>query len=99
MVLFYEIEGKWSVGYETYYTGSQFDEFYSSKQGFWTMGAMVMRYFERVSLFANFENFTNVMQSDFEPLVLPPVNMPTFNSIWAPTDGFVFNAGIKFKII
>lgn len=99
IVLFYEIEEKWSIGYETYYTGSQFDEFYDPKQDFLTMGVMVMRYFERFSLFANFENFTNVMQSDFEPLVLPPVNTPGFNSIWAPTDGFVFNAGIKFKIL
>jgi len=99
IVLFYEIEKKWSVGYETYYTGSQFDEFYDSKQDFLTMGVMVMRYFKRVSVFANFENFTNVMQTNFEPLVLPPVNTPTFNSIWAPTDGFVFNAGIKVKIL
>jgi iron complex outermembrane receptor protein len=99
IVLFYEIEDKWSVGYETYYTGSQYDEYYDLKQGFLTMGVMVMRYFKRYSVFANFENFTNVMQTNFEPLVSPPLNTPTFNSIWAPIDGFVFNAGIKVKIL
>ena len=97
-VLFYEVEGKWSIGYELYYTGSQFDEMYDAKSEFWTMGFMVMRFFENFSLFINFENFTNVIQSDYEPLVLPPTNNPTFPDIWAPTDGFVFNGGIKIEI-
>lgn len=98
-VLIYEIEEKWSAGYELYYTGSQFDEMYNSKSDFWTMGLMLMKHFEKLSLFINFENFTNVMQSDYEPLVLPPYNNPTFPDIWSPTDGFVFNGGIKLKIL
>ena len=63
------------------------------------MGFMVMRYFKKLSLFINFENFTNVIQSDFEPLVLPPTSNPTFPDIWAPTDGFVFNGGFKIDIL
>ena len=98
-VLFYEIEEKWSIGYELYFTGSQFDEMYEAKSEFWTMGFMVMRYFERFSMFINFENFTDVIQSDYEPLVLPPTNNPSFPDIWAPTDGFVFNGGIKIDIL
>ncbi len=98
-VLFYEIEDKWSAGYELYYTGKQYDNFYDEKTDFWTMGVMLMRYFEKFSLFINFENFTNVIQTDFEPLVLPPANNPTFPDIWAPTDGFVFNGGIKIKLL
>jgi iron complex outermembrane receptor protein len=97
-VLFYEIEDKWSAGYEVYYTGKQFDNLYKTKKDYWTMGVMIMRHFERFSVFANFENFTNVIQSNFEPLVTPPTNNPTFPDIWAPTDGFVFNGGIKFKL-
>jgi iron complex outermembrane receptor protein len=97
-VLFYEIEEKWSAGYEVYYTGQQYDNLYNSKNDFWTMGIMLMRHWERLSVFVNFENFTNIMQSDYEPLVLPPTNNPTFPDIWAPTDGFVFNGGIKFSI-
>jgi iron complex outermembrane receptor protein len=98
IVLFYEVEEKWSAGYEVYYTGSQLDESYVLKPEYWTMGIMLMRYFKRVSVFINFENFTDVIQSDFEPLVLPPVNSPTFSNIWAPTDGFVFNGGFKLRI-
>jgi iron complex outermembrane receptor protein len=98
VVLFYEIEEKWSAGYEVYYTGKQFDNLYNQKTDYWTMGIMVMRHWESISLFVNFENFTNVMQSDFESLVLPPTNNPSFPDIWAPTDGFVFNGGIKIRI-
>lgn len=98
LVLFYEIEDKWSAGYEVYYTGKQFDNLYKTKTDYLTMGVMIMRHFERFSVFANFENFTNVLQSNFEPLVTPPVNNPSFPNIWAPTDGFVFNGGIKFRL-
>lgn len=98
MVSMYEIEDKWSAGYELYYTGIQIDESYASKPDYWTMGFMVMRYFKRITLFINFENFTNVIQTDFEPLVQPPTNNPKFSDIWSPTDGFVFNAGFKLNI-
>lgn len=98
-VWMYEIEEKWSIGYELYYTGSQFDESYDSKSDYWMMGFMVMKYFEKLALFINFENFTNVIQSDFEPLVLPPYTHPNFPDIWSPTDGFVFNGGFKLTIL
>jgi iron complex outermembrane receptor protein len=99
IVIFYEIEDNWSAGYELYYTGKQFDEMYDLKSEFWMMGIMLMKHFKRLSVFINFENFTNVMQSDFEPLVLPPFNNPTFPDIWAPSDGFVFNGGFKLNIL
>ncbi len=98
-VLMYEDEEKWSVGYELYYTGTQYDDLYDAKPDYWMMGFMVMRFFEKFSLFINFENFTNVIQSNYEPLVLPPTSSPTFPDIWAPTDGFVFNGGVKIKIL
>ncbi|WP_167618532.1 TonB-dependent receptor [Maribellus sediminis] len=98
-VLMYEIEEKWSAGYELYYTGKQYDNVYHTKTDYWIMGAMLMRMFENFSVFINFENFTNTNQSKFEPLVLPPYNSPTFTDIWAPTDGFVFNGGVKISIL
>ena len=98
-VLLYEIEEKWSAGYELYYTGYQYDNLYNRKSDYWMMGVMLMRMFERFSVFINFENFTNTHQAQFEPLVLPPTNRPTFTDIWAPTDGFVFNGGVKFSLL
>jgi iron complex outermembrane receptor protein len=53
----------------------------------------------RVSLFANVENLLNVRQTKYDPLVLPrraPSGTWTVDG-WAPTDGIVFNAGVKFK--
>ena len=97
-VLYYEIEEKWSAGYELYYTGNQFNELYYRKSDYFVMGFMVMRKFEKLSIFVNFENFTNTLQSDYEPLVLPPYDEPVFPDIWAPTNGFVFNTGLKYFI-
>jgi outer membrane receptor for ferrienterochelin and colicins len=99
IVIFYEIEDNWSAGYELYYTGRQFDEMYDLKSDFWMMGIMLMKHFKRLSVFINFENFTNVLQTNFEPLVLPPYNNPTFPDIWAPSDGFVFNGGFRLNIL
>jgi iron complex outermembrane receptor protein len=95
-VLYYEVENKWSAGYELYYTGSQFDEMYDKKPEFWVMGIMIMRHFKKLAVFINFENFTNVIQTNYEPLVLPPYNNPSFPDIWAPSDGFVFNGGLRY---
>lgn len=98
LVLMYDKEEKWSIGYELYYTGWQYDEKYIKKPDYWMMGFMVMRHFERISVFINFENFTNTIQTNYEPLVSPPFDNPTFPDIWAPTDGFVFNCGFKWSI-
>ena len=97
--MLYETEGKWTAGYELYYTGTQYDEEYNLKQSYWIMGIMAMRHFQKFSVFINFENFTNVIQSNFEPLVLPPYNNPSFPDIWAPSDGFVFNGGIRINLL
>ena len=98
IVLFYELEDNWSVGYEAYYTGSQFDNDFDLKPDYWMMGVMVMKHFEKVSLFVNFENFTNTIQTNFEPLVNEPYSNPTFNDIWTSTAGFVVNGGVKVKL-
>ncbi|MGB0391761.1 MAG: TonB-dependent receptor [Salibacteraceae bacterium] len=97
-VFIYELEDNWSAGYELYYTGQQFDNSFDKKSDYWTMGFMVMKHFEHITLFANFENFTNTIQTNYEPLVNDPVSNPTFNDIWAPTAGFVFNGGVKINV-
>jgi iron complex outermembrane receptor protein len=96
--MMYDKEQKWSIGYELYYTGHQFDSFYDEKPDYWIMGFMVMRYFGKFVGFINFENFTNVLQTNYDPLVLPPADNPTFPDIWAPSDGFIFSAGIKIQV-
>ena len=94
----YEVEEKWRIGYEVYYTGEQLLSDNSKTRDYWMMGFMVMREFERLSLFINFENFTDARQSRYQDMVLPPHSDPTFTEIWAPTDGFVANGGFIFRL-
>jgi outer membrane receptor for ferrienterochelin and colicins len=98
MSLLYEKEKKWKIGYELYYTSSQFRSDYTKTPGYWVMGAMAMRTFRKINVFINFENFTDTRQSRFEQMYTPPVSNPHFKDIWAPIEGFVANAGIKLDI-
>jgi iron complex outermembrane receptor protein len=63
------------------------------------MGFMAMRMVGKFSFYVNFENFNNTIQSDFEPLVIPPYDEPVFPDFWAPVEGFIFNAGVKYQIL
>lgn len=95
-VLVYETE-KWRIGYETYYTGKQFLSNGTQTTDFITMGLLLVKNFKKGTVFMNFENFTDRRQSRFSPLVLPPREDPEFPEIYAPTDGFIFSAGIIIR--
>jgi len=96
MILMYETED-WRVGYELYYTGKQFLSDRSQTSDYSTMGLLVQKMTGFGSLYVNFENFTDVRQSRFTSVVLPPHNNPTFTELFAPTDGFIFSFGIIWK--
>lgn len=97
--LMYEVEHRWRVGYELYYVGQQYRSDYSQTPDYWMMGFMAMREFKRASVFINFENFTDTRQSRFQAMFEPPATNPMHTEIWAPTDGFVANAGVLFRLI
>ena len=96
--LMYEQDHKWRIGYEIYYIGQQFRSDYSRTRDYWMMGFMVLREFKHASIFINFENFTDARQSRYQSMITPPHSDPTFTEIWAPTDGFVANAGLIIKL-
>ncbi len=96
-VFMFEQDEKWRIGYEVYYTGKQFRSDYSETQDYWVMGLMAMREFEHISLFINFENFTDTRQSRYQSMITPPNTNPSFTEVWAPTDGFVANIGLIIK--
>ncbi|MGB1207347.1 MAG: TonB-dependent receptor [Chitinophagales bacterium] len=98
MVLMYEND-KWRIGYEAYYTGKQRLSNGSETTDFVTMGLMVQKHFKWGSPFINFENFTDRKQSRFseEVSTVANHNMPVFREIYAPTDGFIFTAGVVIK--
>ena len=95
-VLMYENE-KWRIGYEAYYTGKQLLSDGTSTKDFVIMGLLIQKHFDWGSPFINFENFTDRRQARFSNEVSPPHESPIFNEIYAPTDGFIFSAGVVLK--
>ncbi len=93
-VLVYEEEGKWRIGLEAYYTGEQFRRDFTMTDNYWIAGLMILRKFEHISVYTNFENFTDTRQSRFENINLRNETNPEQLDIWAPLEGFVVNAGI-----
>ena len=93
-VLVYEVEGKWRVGLEAYYTGDQFRRDFTRTDNYWITGLMILRKFKHISVYSNFENFTDTRQSRLENINLANEMNPEQLDIWAPLEGFVINAGV-----
>ena len=93
-VLVYEEEGKWRIGLEAYYTGEQYRRDFTRTDNYWITGLMVLRKFKHISLYSNFENFSDTRQSRFENINLGSDMNPEQLDIWAPLEGFVVNFGI-----
>lgn len=96
-VLVYEQHEKWRIGYELYYTGKQFRSDYTRTDDYIEMGLMIMRSFEKVSFYLNFENFLDTRLSKFESPVLGTPQKPEFAEIWAITEGRVINGGVILR--
>ncbi len=97
LTLMYEKEDNFKFGLEGYYTDNQFLYNGNRTPSFWEFGFMAQKTFNKVSLFINFENFTDQRQSNYKTVANPPHNNPSFDDIWNHTEGFVFNGGIKLK--
>ncbi|MBG6188313.1 TonB-dependent receptor [Flavobacterium sp. CAN_S2] len=97
-VLMYEVEEKWKAGLEAYYYSSQKLSDGTIGKDYWIFGFMVEKIWENISVYANFENFTDTRQTKFGSIYTGTISNPVFKDIYAPLDGFVINAGIKIKI-
>ncbi|MEA4808504.1 TonB-dependent receptor [Macellibacteroides fermentans] len=97
-VLMYEIEDKWKIGLEAYDTGKQKLNDGKTGQGYLICGLMMQRIWEKFSIYANFENFTDRRQTRFDSIYTGSMTNPEFRDIYAPLDGFVINGGIKFRL-
>ncbi len=97
LTLMYEKEDNFKFGLESYLTGSQYLYNGSRTPSFWEFGFMAQKTFKKISIFINFENFTDQRQSKYKTVVNPPHTNPTFDDIWNHTEGFVINGGVKIK--
>ncbi|MEO6488597.1 MAG: TonB-dependent receptor [Ferruginibacter sp.] len=98
LTLMYEKEDNFKLGLESYFTGSQHLYNGTKTPGFWEFGFAAQKTIKKISVFINFENFTDERQSKYKPVVNPPHNNPTFDDIWNHTEGFVLNGGVKLKL-
>lgn len=97
-VLMWEIDDSWRVGYEFYYTGRQALTDGNVAKDYVTMGVMVQKMWEHISIYANFENFTDRRQTRFDTIYTGTMADPVFRDIYAPLEGFVTNFGIIIRI-
>lgn len=98
MTLTYELEEKLRIGYELFYTGRQSLSDGQTRPDYWVMGLSAQYNFKHFSLFVNAENFTDTRQTRYESIYTGSLQNPQFKEIWAPTDGFLFNAGFKISL-
>jgi outer membrane receptor for ferrienterochelin and colicins len=96
--LLYSLPGKWRIGFDYELKSTQTLSNGSQTKSFWTYGAIVEHYWKNFTFFGNVENIFDYRQTRQESLISGPNNTPQFTEVWAPLDGFVFNAGIKIKL-
>lgn len=96
--LLFEKEEDFKVGFEAYYTSSQFLSDRFRTKPYWVLGIFGEKSFGKFSLFINAENITDARQSRFGTVVFPPHQNPTFSEIYTHTEGRIFNGGIKIRL-
>jgi outer membrane receptor for ferrienterochelin and colicins len=94
----YEIEKKIRVGYEVFYVSPQILTNGEKVRGYWLTGISAEKFFKHLSLFINFENILDSRQSRWQPMYTGSIQNPHFAEIWAPTDGFIFNGGLRILL-
>ncbi len=102
LVAVWESHGRGRIGVEAYYTGKQSlddDPFRTESRPYLELGLLGEIVLGRVRLFVNFENITDVRQTRYNSLVRPVRASGGRWTVdaWAPTDGFVANAGIRLN--
>jgi outer membrane receptor for ferrienterochelin and colicins len=103
LVVAWEDEDRGRIGAEVYYTGTQalHDDPYRDRSRAYTVyGVLAERRIGRARVFVNFENIGDVRQTRHAPLLLPartPEGRHTTDA-WAPLDGRVINAGVRFSL-
>jgi len=96
-VMFIE-ENKWRIGIDAEYESKQTLASGRTVRALFKAGFLAERSFQNFSLYINLENWTDTRQTRYESLVQAPYNNPRFTEVWAPLDGFIFNAGFKIKM-
>ena len=98
----WEQHGRGRLGIEAYYTGPQSLEgnpYRDTGRSYVELGVLGEINLGKARLFLNLENILDVRLTRHHPLTLPqraPDGRWTVDA-WAPTDGFVVNAGVRIR--
>ncbi len=98
LIALVEKHGNFKLGLEGYFTDHQYLDDGSKSPIWWEFGFFAEKTFGTVSVFINFENFTDTRQNKFEEVVTPPHQNPGFAQVYTHTEGFIVNGGIKLKL-
>ena len=95
----YDIEGKWRMGIESSWVGSQ--HLYNNQPVpnyyFWALA--VERMFGPLHIILNAENLFNVQQINLTgPVYSGDVRNPSFAPLWAPQEGRIVNLALKYQL-
>lgn len=90
------------VGVEAYYTERQQLEdnpYRSTSRPYLHLGILAEAVIGKARVFVNAENLLNVRQTRYDSLLLPQraPNGSWTTDVWAPTDGFVINGGLRLR--
>ncbi len=96
--LLFEKEDNFKAGIEAYYTSRQFLNSGFRTRPYWILGLFGEKWLGKYSLFINAENITDTRQGRYTQVVFPPHQNPSFGEIYVPTEGRVFNGGIKIRL-
>lgn len=96
--LLFVVENKWRIGWDYEYKSEQLLSTGLRSPTLFTTGIVVERTINNFVLFLNAENFTDTRQTRYGSIASGPNNTPQFTDIYAPLDGFFFNAGFKIKL-
>ena len=97
-VFVYEREDQFRVGLEAYYYSRQKLTDGSTARDYWIFGLMMEKIFSpNLSVFLNFENFSDTRQTRFGKIYTGSRLNPVFADVFAPIDGFVMNGGVKVR--
>ena len=95
--ILYVVAGTWRIGLDYDYKSSQILSDGWQTPSLFSSGIVVERTLGDVVIFLNAENFTDVRQTQFGSLLTEPYQTPQYTEIWAPLDGYFFNAGLKWR--
>jgi len=94
--LLFVVEDKWRIGWDYDYKSGQFLNNGVKTESLFTTGVIVERTIDDFVIFLNAENFTDIRQSNTGNVLT--YGSPQFTEVWAPLDGYFFNAGLKIKL-